>query len=142
MGHDFFDKLIDGLKGAYEVGKDLTEELTQKGKLKYAIYSIKKEIKTNQAELGNKIYQKYMDKDLNVFDDEEILAYITEIKQLNTLLQETETAYEEIRKKEDTAEEEPEAEVNLKEKYEDEIKNLKNEIDKMKREVKEDKEEE
>ena len=98
---NLWDKIRKSLEDGYKVTKDKTEELTKLGKLKIDILSTKHKISKSFTEIGGIVYEAAKEgKSADVLESPEVAYLVDTIKGLENDLEEKESQYEEITKKE------------------------------------------
>jgi len=98
---ELWDKIRKSLEDGYKVTKDKTEELTKLGKLKIDILSTKHKISKSFTEIGGIVYEANKEgKSPDVLESPEITVLVETIKGLENDLEEKESQYEEMTKKE------------------------------------------
>ena len=98
-GKSLWENLKKGLEQGIKTITEKTEELTELGRLKLEIMSIKREIEKNFVELGGRIYQLMKEnKSENMDQNIEIKAVVDKIKVQENKLDEYNKKYEKMKK--------------------------------------------
>jgi hypothetical protein len=100
-GKTLWENLKKGLEQGIKTITEKTEELTEMGRLKLEIMSMKREIEKDFVELGGRIYQMMKEnKSVNVTQNSEIQALVEKVKTEEKKLDEYNQKWENMKKDE------------------------------------------
>ncbi len=97
---NLFDEVLTSVKDGLNKLAQKTDQLTQIGRIKLDIISIKRDIEKQFTDLGGRVYQLYRDKHEDVLDDEQVKEYIQQIEELETRLEAKKEELEKVQKRE------------------------------------------
>ncbi|RMD95279.1 MAG: hypothetical protein D6814_13455 [Calditrichaeota bacterium] len=98
---NFFDDVVNTVKDGLNKLAEKTDQLTQMGRLKLDIISIKREIDKSFSELGGRVYQLAVKENASdVLEDSEVQAAFEKIKKLEERLAAKKEEMEQVSKAE------------------------------------------
>ncbi len=97
---NLFDEVLTSVKDGLNKLAQKTDQLTQIGRIKLDIISIKRDIEKQFTDLGGRVDQLYRDKHEDVLDDEQVKEYIQQIEELETRLEAKKEELEKVQKRE------------------------------------------
>jgi len=98
-GKSLWENLKKGLEQGIKTISEKTEELTELGKLKLDILSLKRDIEKNFVELGGRVYQLMKEnKSENIKQNTEINDLVSKIKVQENSLDESNKKYDKLKK--------------------------------------------
>ncbi|MDQ7066427.1 MAG: hypothetical protein Q9P90_19510 [candidate division KSB1 bacterium] len=97
---NLFEDVLSSVKDGLNKLAQKTDQLTQIGRIKLDIISIKRDIEKQFTELGGRVYQLYRNKNEDVLADDEVKGFINRIEELETRLEAKKEELEKVQKRE------------------------------------------
>ncbi len=97
---NLFEDVLNSVKDGLNKLAQKTDQLTQIGRIKLDIISIKRDIEKQFTDLGGRVYQLYRSKNEDVLADEEVKGFINRIEELETRLEAKKEELEKVQKRE------------------------------------------